>query len=289
MDRPRGISQAVFVIWITIIINVIGEIIDLGLGKASVIEFLVALAVFAVFSIIPYKISEGSNVARQCFIALFILYALSMLIFLSGIDTDSFNLTTADVVVSIALLPANLFILYRLLQPDASSWFSEQEQNSNDDGVKIEYPTILRRYFATFIDGWLTIAMLFAVTYFIGGKENAFFRLIVAALILLGYEPLFTSKFCTLGQKIMGIKIRKAVDYRRLNYPAALLRFIIKWIFGFISLFIIIFSKERRALHDYASGSIVVYSSLSNHNQQGAVNVIKSSNQGKTAEILILF
>jgi uncharacterized RDD family membrane protein YckC len=28
---------------------------------------------------------------------------------------------------------------------------------------------------------------------------------------------------------------------------------------GFISLFAIIFSKERRAIHDFASGSIVVF------------------------------
>lgn len=268
MDRPGSVTQAVYVIWITIIINVIVEIIDLSLGKVSVIEFLIALAALAVISIIPYKLSEGSNVARQCFIALFILYALSMLIVLSGIDSNSYNLTAADVVVSIALLPANLFILYRLLQPDASSWFSEQEQTIEDNSMGVEYPTILRRYLSTFIDGWLILSLLFVIACFIEGRGNTLFRLIIAALVLFGYEPLFTSKFRTLGQMIMGIKIRTADNFERLSYPAALLRSIVKWIFGFISLFIIIFSKERRALHDYAAGSIVITSSLSEYDHQ---------------------
>ena len=279
MDRPRGVSQAIVVLWLTIILNVICEIVNVSLGDISVIEFLLGLVISAVLCIIPYKLSKGSDAARQCFIALFILGVLANLIILSGIYLDyiDLDLTRVDVALTIVAFPANLFILYRLLQHDAVMWFSEQEQNIKDSGMEAYYPAILRRYLSTLIDGCLILSLLLIIPYFTESKENTlYFRLIAAAIILFGYEPLFTSKFCTLGQKIMGIRIRTTGNYQRLNYPAALLRVIIKWVLGFISLFSIIVSKERRALHDFASGSIVLSSSWSEDNQQAHIGLRSS-------------
>ena len=89
--------------------------------------------------------------------------------------------------------------------------------------MKVEYPTILRRYLSTFIDGWFIIAFLIFVPYVIGDGENTLsIRIILAVIILFVYEPLFTSKLCTLGQKIMGIRIRTVGNYQRLNYPISL-------------------------------------------------------------------
>jgi len=260
MDKPKGVSQAIVVLWITIILSPICEVIKIRFGESTVLECSLALIVNAFICIIPYKLSEGSDAARQCFIALFFIYAFSILIILSGIHSYPVNSNRIDVALSVVVLPANFFILYRLLQPEASLWFSKQEQNIKGDSAEVEYPTILRRYLSTLIDGWLILTLLFMLPYFIEDKENTLYlRLIIAALMLFGYEPLFTSKLCTLGQKIMGIRIRTFGNYQKLNYPAALLRVIIKWILGFISLFTIIFSKDKRALHDFASGSIVIY------------------------------
>ncbi len=125
--------------------------------------------------------------------------------------------------------------------------------------MEVERPTILRRYFSTFIDGWFIIAFLLFVPYVIGDGENTLsIRIIIAVIMLFVYEPLFTSKLCTLGQKITGIRIRTVDNYQRLNYPITVLRSIIKWFLGFISLFSIIFSKDKRAIHDFASDSIVI-------------------------------
>ena len=161
MDKPEGVSQAIVVLWITIILNVICEVIKIKLGESTAAEFSFALIIHAVICIIPYKLSEGSDGARQCFVALFLLYALSILIILSGIHSDSVNFTRIDVGLSAVLLPANLFIIFRLFQPEASSWFSKQDQKIKGDSVEVEYPTILRRYLSTFIDGWLIITSLF--------------------------------------------------------------------------------------------------------------------------------
>jgi len=260
MDKPKGVSQAIVVLWITIFLTVIYEVIQMRAGESTAVEFLLVLIFYAIICIVPYKLSEGSNAARQAFIFLFFIYALSLLIVLSGILPDPTHTTRIDVAFSVVLLPAHFFVLYRLFQPEASSWFSKQDQNIKGDGTEVEYPTILRRYLSTVIDGWLILTILFILPYFIEDKENTlYFRLIMVAIMLFGYEPLFTSKLCTLGQKIMGVRIRTFGNYQKLNYPAALLRVTIKGFLGIISFFTIIFSKDRRALHDYASGSIVIY------------------------------
>ena len=125
--------------------------------------------------------------------------------------------------------------------------------------MEIEYPTILRRYLSTAIDGCLILTLLILLPYFIGdGESMLYVRLVLAALMLFIYEPLFTSKLCTLGQKVLGIRIRRVDNYQRICFLTALLRVIIKGLLGFISLFSIIFSKDRRAIHDFASGSIVI-------------------------------
>ena len=132
-------------------------------------------------------------------------------------------------------------------------------QDKDTENILVEYPTILRRYLSSFIDGCFIVVAVILVPYVIGDEENTLnVRIILAAIFLFVYEPLFTSAFCTLGQRITGIRIRKFSNYQRLNFPVALLRVTIKGLLGFISLFSIIFSKDKRAIHDYASGSIVI-------------------------------
>lgn len=128
--------------------------------------------------------------------------------------------------------------------------------------MEVEYPRILRRYLSTFIDAWFIITLLIIVPYIVGDEDNTLsVKIIIALIMLIFYEPLLTSKICTLGQKTMGIRVRKASNNQKLSYAGALLRVIIKWLLGFISLFSIIFSKDKRAIHDFASGSVVILNS----------------------------
>jgi uncharacterized RDD family membrane protein YckC len=134
-----------------------------------------------------------------------------------------------------------------------------ESQDKDIEDRLVEYPTILRRYLSSFIDGCFIVVSVILVPYVIGDEENTLsFRIVIATLFMLVYEPLFTSKLCTLGQKITGIRIRKFGNYQRLIFPVALFRVTIKGLLGFISLFSIIFSKNKRAIHDYVSNSIVI-------------------------------
>ena len=134
------------------------------------------------------------------------------------------------------------------------------DSQDKDTGDRlVEYPTILRRYLSSFIDGCFIVLSVILVPYAIGDEENTLsVRIIFAAIFLFVYEPLLTSRLYTLGQRITGIRIRKYGNYERLNFPNALFRFMIKGLLGIISFFSIIFSKDKRAIHDYASDSIVI-------------------------------
>ena len=73
------------------------------------------------------------------------------------------------------------------------------------------------------------------------------------------YEPIFTAYFCTLGQKATGIRIRKLSSGKRISIFQAHLRIIVKILLGILSFFTIPFTKNKRAIHDFAVGSLVIY------------------------------
>jgi len=124
-----------------------------------------------------------------------------------------------------------------------------------------QYPTILRRYLSTFIDGLLIIIVLLAVSYVFANNTGASGQIRVGILIFMFfiYEPLCTSLGCTVGQKITGVRVRKRFLHKRISIPAAYLRIILKILLGFISFITILFTKDKRAIHDFAAGSVVIY------------------------------
>jgi len=125
----------------------------------------------------------------------------------------------------------------------------------------MNYPSILRRYMATFIDGCFIMIVFFVASYFLNQDNEItnYVRIAVICFTFFAYEPIFTSRFCTIGQKLAGIRIRKVSNFEKISIPAAYARIIVKIILGILSLFAISFTKDRRAIHDFAAGTIVVY------------------------------
>ncbi len=127
--------------------------------------------------------------------------------------------------------------------------------------MELEYPTILRRYFSTFIDGIFVIGMLVLSSYILDSDNIAATKLRIGVILFMFfvYEPIFTSYFFSFFQKITGIRIRKMLSQTRLSLIQAYIRIIVKIFLGVISFFTIPFSKDKRAIHDFAVGSIVIY------------------------------
>lgn len=122
------------------------------------------------------------------------------------------------------------------------------------------YPSITRRYLSSLIDGLFIASMLIVVAYLFQNDNELATNAKIALVLLLVfvYEPLCTSKLCTIGQRTMGIRVRDFKNHTRIPLHKAYLRIITKIVLGFISLISILFSDDRRAIHDFLAGSIVL-------------------------------
>jgi uncharacterized RDD family membrane protein YckC len=74
------------------------------------------------------------------------------------------------------------------------------------------------------------------------------------------YEPFCIAFGCTIGNKIAGIRVRNFHDEsKRISLFNSYIRFIIKLLLGIISFFTVTSDSWKRAIHDKAAGSIMVY------------------------------
>jgi uncharacterized RDD family membrane protein YckC len=125
-----------------------------------------------------------------------------------------------------------------------------------------KYPTLTRRYIATVIDVAFVLAAIILISYLFENSGSTGVRIRVSLILFLFfiYEPLCTSRLCTLGQKIMGVRIRRYPSMERISLLMAYARIIVKGLLGILSFFTLPFSQNRRAIHDMAARSIVIFS-----------------------------
>ena len=124
-----------------------------------------------------------------------------------------------------------------------------------------KYPQLAERIQSTFIDSILLVIMMFLFASILDHNENApdWVRMIMFVGIFVVYEPLCMTLGCTLGNYIKGIRVRKYADTsKRVNFFQAIIRYPIKIILGWISFVTINSNPKRRALHDLASGSVMI-------------------------------
>ncbi len=127
--------------------------------------------------------------------------------------------------------------------------------------MDVQFPRLTRRYFAALIDGFVTITLLIAAGVALQGEGPGMQPLRVAfwVVILFGYEPIFTSKLCTLGQRLIGIRVRRNENMGlKIGIFAAYIRFAVKILLGLVSFFIIGMNENSRAIHDFAAGSVMI-------------------------------
>jgi uncharacterized RDD family membrane protein YckC len=123
-----------------------------------------------------------------------------------------------------------------------------------------KYPPILRRYPATFIDAIFILFLYIILADILQGDKDLdlITRILVGCSLLFLYEPILTSRLCTIGQKIMGIRVRHADSGGKISILNACIRIVVKLLLGAVSFFSIPVTRKRRGLHDFAAGSVVV-------------------------------
>ena len=134
----------------------------------------------------------------------------------------------------------------------------------------MSYPNLFRRYFGTQID---VLVVLFCL-YLYGHSpwyDSATPTYWPMWLFLL-YEPICTRFGCTLGQYVMRFRVRTINGHFKVPIWRGLVRVVVKYLLGLISFIRMPRQAQRRALHDLASGTIVLdardASALSPSNQR---------------------
>lgn len=127
-----------------------------------------------------------------------------------------------------------------------------------------EFPSLLKRIQAMFIDVIIILAAFIGVTIFTDkfGDIPGSVKAVMLLFMFFLYDPLLTAfTGSTIGHKIMGLTVRKFDDpNRNISFGYALIRFATKSFLGWISFLTVTSNKYKRALHDMAGGSVIMCS-----------------------------
>ncbi|MAY83097.1 MAG: RDD family protein [Flavobacteriales bacterium] len=138
--------------------------------------------------------------------------------------------------------------------------------NTETEGIESidkEFPKIGERLNAATVDGIIIVGFIILISLLFSNFEEVAnsWRISAFVFVFFLYDPIFTSLFGgTLGHMMFNLSVsRLSNEKRKLSFPSAILRFIIKASLGIISLFTINNNENKMAIHDMAVGSVMVY------------------------------
>jgi uncharacterized RDD family membrane protein YckC len=122
----------------------------------------------------------------------------------------------------------------------------------------VNYPSLLRRYLASFIDVFVVLFLFFIYAKSPLAKTTSGAVATWPLWLFVVYEPICNRYATTLGQLAMGFRVRTFKDQRRVPLWRGLVRLLTKYGLGVISFIRMPVQKHRRALHDILSGTIAL-------------------------------
>lgn len=128
--------------------------------------------------------------------------------------------------------------------------------------MTVTYATLPDRIKAALIDSVLLIIVMFILSEMLSQFENvpSYIRMLIFVFLFILYDPLFISLFgATIGHSYCNISVKKENNFNKnIAFPQAVIRYILKITLGWISLLTTNGNEKKKAIHDYAVGSIVV-------------------------------
>ena len=135
--------------------------------------------------------------------------------------------------------------------------------------MEVTYAGLAKRIQSIFIDSLLMLIMMFFVAWaldsiygsstMVDEDDEAWIKAVLFICIWGVYEPVSMVIGCTVGNYLMKIRVRRFANAeKKINIFQAYIRFIIKFLLGWLSFLTIGFNKEKRAIHDLAAGTIVI-------------------------------
>jgi uncharacterized RDD family membrane protein YckC len=127
------------------------------------------------------------------------------------------------------------------------------------------FPSLLSRVKAVVID-FIVILMIFSIASVVidkMGEVPTWIRVAIFVFCIYIYDPLLIAlSGGTIGHHFLGIRVKKVNQpNKNISVPQASIRFITKFTLGWLSFLTVTGSPRKRAIHDMASGSIVLFKS----------------------------
>ncbi len=120
---------------------------------------------------------------------------------------------------------------------------------------QVDYGGFWIRFAATFIDGLIIGAIQFAVSIFVfNGFGGLFLSWVIPAAYTLGF---WLSQGATPGKMAFGLRI-VTTDRDPITFSHAIVRYLVTGFTLGLCYLVIPFSPEKRGLHDYIAGTIVI-------------------------------
>jgi uncharacterized RDD family membrane protein YckC len=125
---------------------------------------------------------------------------------------------------------------------------------------ELRYPRLYRRIQAAIIDSTIFLVILFGAGMILAPIEiHGGFKFGGVAILLFFMEPgLVSITGGTIGHHLRGLRIQRRWDGTNLNIFRATIRFLVKFLLGWLSFLFILQTKKHQAIHDLISGSVVV-------------------------------
>jgi uncharacterized RDD family membrane protein YckC len=141
----------------------------------------------------------------------------------------------------------------------------ESIYNLREQGIHYnlsQLPSLVVRIKAFFIDLLILLLVFATASIILDMISNvpSLAKGFIAIFMLYLYDPILTSfTGGTIGHKLMKLKIKQLRNpEKNISLLAAFLRFLIKTVLGWISFFTVTGNVNKRAIHDLASGSIIL-------------------------------
>jgi hypothetical protein len=145
-------------------------------------------------------------------------------------------------------------------EPQEDTKEPQQQPGLETEKNVFAYPTLVKRIQALAIDSMFLLAFMITIMLLTEGSSNAVaIRVTVGLLVVFLYEPLLTVYAGTLGQRAIGIRVRRTDDpSKKINLLQSYARTLVKAMLGWLSFITIHFNEQHRAIHDFAGSSVMV-------------------------------
>lgn len=233
----------------------------LATGDATLAELSVKTLTFLIFILL---FSKKLAWAKWLLSIGLIVYGLMNLIVGFELMAAFYVVGAFDIYFGSQLLTSKTLAEFRTVRPKSPSpeiapiWAAENTTPTNRPTYR--YPLLIRRIKAILVDSVLLMTVLIIIMITVEDSTHRTSIMVAsAAIILLTYEPLLTYHSRTLGQRWMGIRVRRYGNPdARIGLLSAYIRWITKGLLGWVSFVTIHFNPERRAIHDLASRTVMV-------------------------------